>query len=86
MEVRDHPSLRRRSGGVELEAAGAVDRRCWWERPRQSRVGSALPDGPGAVSEMGRYTRGTGVITPLEVAPALNPVDSGWFAVRIRPS
>jgi hypothetical protein len=86
MEVRDRPLLCRRSGGVKLEAAGSGDRRGWWEQPRQSRVGSVLPDGPGAVSETGRYTRGTGVVTPLEVAPALNPVDSGWLAVRTRPS
>src|SRR5689334_25048432 len=36
-----------------------------------SRVGLVLPDGPGAVSETGRYTRGTGCVTPLDVPPAL---------------
>jgi hypothetical protein len=41
------------------------------EQPRQSRVGSVPPDGPGPVSETGRYTRGTGVVTPLEAMPAL---------------
>src|ERR1019366_8537274 len=41
------------------------------EQPRQSRVGSVLPDGPGAVSETGRYTRGTGYVTPLDSSPAL---------------
>jgi hypothetical protein len=71
MEVRDRPSLRRRSGGAKLEAAWSGDRRGGWEQPRQSRVGSVLPDGPGAVSETRRYTRGTGVVTPLHGSPAL---------------
>jgi hypothetical protein len=70
MEVRDRPSPRRRSGGVKLEAAGAGGRRGRQEQPRQSRAGSVLPDGPGPVSETGRYTRETGVVTPLEQAPA----------------
>jgi hypothetical protein len=54
MEVRDRPSLRRRSGEVEMEAVlvGAAP---------TSRVGSVLPDGPGAVSEIGMLKRGTGV-------------------------
>ena len=71
MGVRDRPSPRRRSGRVKLEAAGAGGRRGRQEQPRQSRAGSVLPDGPGPVSETGRYTRETGVVTPLEQAPAL---------------
>src|SRR5437016_12040110 len=54
------------------------DRRGGQEQPRQSRVGLALPDGPGAVSEAGRYTRETGVVTPLEGAPAqIRPIRAG---------
>ena len=49
----------------------AGDRRGGWEQPRQSRAGPVLPDGPGAVSETGRYTRGTGYVTPLDSSPAL---------------
>jgi hypothetical protein len=71
MEVKDRPFQRRRSGGVKLEAAGTGDRRGGWEQPRQSRVGPVLPDRPGVVSETGRYTRETGVVTPLEGPPAL---------------
>jgi hypothetical protein len=71
MEVKDRPFQRRRSGGVKLEAAGTGDRRGGWEQPRQSRAGPVLPDGPGVVSETGRYTRETGVVTPLEGPPAL---------------
>ncbi len=70
MEVRDRPSPRRRSGGAKLEAAESGGRRGRREQPRQSRAGSALPDGPGPVSETGRYTRETGYVTPLEAVPA----------------
>jgi len=70
VEVRDRPSACCRSSGLELEAAWSGDRRGGREQPRQSRVGLVLPDGPGAVSETGRYTRGTGVVTPLEATPA----------------
>src|SRR5690625_681977 len=70
MEVRDRPLPCRRSGGVKLEAAGTGGRRGRWEQPRQSRDGSKLPDGSGAVSETGRYTRGTGAVTPLDIPPA----------------
>jgi len=70
MEVRDRPSACCRSSGLELEAAWSGDRRGGREQPRRSRVGLVLPDGPGAVSETGRYTRGTGVVTPLEPTPA----------------
>ena len=80
MEVRDRPSPRRRSGGVKLEAAGAGGRRGRQEQPRQSRAGSVLPDGPGPVSETGRYTRETGVVTPLEQAPAL----TRWIRAGMR--
>jgi len=79
-------SPRRRSGGVKLEAARAAGRRGGREQPRQSRVVPVLPDGSGAVSETGRYTRETGCVTPLDEVPALNPVDSGWLATRTRPS
>jgi hypothetical protein len=65
------PSLGRRSGRVKLEAAGTGGCRGRWEQPRQSRVGPVLPDGPGPVSETGRSTRETGVVTPLDLAPAL---------------
>jgi hypothetical protein len=34
------------------------------------------------VSETGRYTRGTGVCTPLDVSASSNPVDMGWMAAR----
>src|SRR5216683_1969690 len=78
MEVKDRPLCRRRSGGIKLEAARPGGRREGREQPRQSRAGSALPDGPGAVSETGRYTQGTGVVTPLEPLASSNPVDSGW--------
>ena len=64
----------------------AGGRRGGREQPRQSRVGPVLPDGPGAVSETGRYTRGTGFVTPLDMLASSNPVDSGWFAVRTCPS
>jgi len=80
MEVRDRPSARCRSSGLELEAAWSGDRRGGREQPRQSRVGLALPDGPGAVSETGRYTRGTGVVTPLEVPPA----QTRWIRAGLR--
>ncbi len=86
MEVEDRPFLRRRSGGVKLEEARAGGRRGGREQPRQSRAGSVRPDGPGAVSETGRYTRETGYVTPLDLAPAQNPVDLGWFAARTHPS
>ena len=79
------PSPCRRSGGVKLRAARPGGRRGGREQPGQSRAGPVLPDGPGAVSEAGRYTRGTGAVTPLKVPPALNPVDSGWSAARTRP-
>ena len=36
------------------------------------------------MSKTGRYTRETGVVTPLESPASSNPVDSGWFAVRAR--
>src|SRR5271157_3333978 len=52
-------------------AAQAGGRRRGREQPRQSRAGPALLDGPGAVSETGRYTQGTGFVTPLHVLPAL---------------
>ena|SRR6266498_520692 len=70
MEVKDRPFPRRRSGGVKLEEARTGGRRGGREQPRQSRVGLGLPDGPGAVSETGRYTRETGCVTPLDSAPA----------------
>ena len=71
MEVKDRPSPCRRSGGVKLEAARSAGRRKGWEQPRQSRVVPVLPDGAGAVSETGRYTRETGCVTPLDRLPAL---------------
>jgi len=37
-------------GSLTLEAQGG------WEQPRQRRDGSALPDGPGPASKMGRCT------------------------------
>lgn len=37
------------------------------------------------MSRTGRYTRGTGCVTPLDVGPARNPVDLGWWAVRTVP-
>ena len=40
---------------------------------------------PGVVSETERYTRETGVVTPLEYMPARKPVDLGWCAVRTHP-
>jgi transposase IS4-like protein len=80
MEVKDRPSPRRRSGGVKLEAACAAGRWRRREQPRQSRVGSVLPDGPGAVSETGRYTQGTGLVTPLDVPPAL----TRWMRAGLR--
>ena len=53
-----------------------------WEQPRQSWVGSGLPDGPGPVSETGRYTRGTGAFTPLQATPALiRRMWAGWRCV-----
>ena len=53
-----------------------------WEQPRQSWVGSVLPDGPGPVSETGRYTRGTGAFTPLQATPALiRRMWAGWRCV-----
>ncbi|QIZ37056.1 hypothetical protein FDZ84_23415 [Saccharopolyspora sp. ASAGF58] len=70
-EVKDRSLPRRRSGGVKLEEVQSGDRRGGWEHPRQSRVGSGLPDGPGVVSKTGRYTRGTGFVTPLNHVPAL---------------
>src|SRR5229473_2229040 len=86
MEVKGRPSPRRRSGGVKLEEVRAGGRRRGREQPRQSRVVPVLPDGAGAVSETGRYTGEIGFVTPLERMPALNPVDSGWFAVRTLPA
>src|SRR5229473_1126516 len=80
MEVKGRPSPRRRSGGVKLEEVRAGGRRRGREQPRQSRVGSVLPDGPGAVSETGRYTRGTGCVTPLHSAPAL----TRWMRAGLR--
>jgi len=86
MEVEDLDLFAAAAVGVKLEEVWAGGRRWGREQPRQSRVGSVLPDGPGAVSETGRYTQGTGVVTPLEPLASSNPVDSGWIAVRIRPS
>jgi len=86
MEVKDRPLFRRRSGGIKLEAARPGGRREGWEQPRQSRAGSALPDGPGPVSETGRYTRETGVVTPLDGLTSSNPADLGWDAAHIRAS
>jgi len=57
MEVKDRPSPCRRSGGVKLEAAWPGGRWGGREQPRRNRVGSALPDGPGAVSETGAWMR-----------------------------
>ena len=60
-------------GDIGTAPAGlphSADRRGGREQPRRSRVGLVLPDGPGAVSETGRYTRETGVVTPLETTPA----------------
>src|SRR6266851_2102888 len=51
-----------------------------WEQPRRSRVVPALPDGAGAVSETGRYTRETGVVTPLDRTPAL----TRWIRAGLR--
>jgi hypothetical protein len=84
MGVGDLRRLGRRSGGVKLEAAGSVDRQGWWEQPRQSRVGLGLPDGSGSVSETGRYTQGTGVVTPLQATPALTRWM--WAGSRCRPA
>src|SRR6266568_4252581 len=82
MEVKDRPFLCRRSGGVKLEAAQAAGRWRGREQPRQSRAGSGLPDGPGAVSETGRYTRETGYVTPLDSPPALTRwIRAGWRRV-----
>ena len=53
----------------------AGGRRGGREQPQRSRAGSALPDGPGAVSETGRYTRGTGCVTPLDLWTSSNLVD-----------
>src|SRR5258707_953076 len=86
MEVKDRPSPRRRSGGGKLGEGRAGGRRGGRGQPPQRRGGSVLPDEPGAVSETGRYTQGTGVVTPLEPLASSNPVDSGWMAVRTRPS
>ena len=74
----------RRSGGVKLEAAVPGDRWGWWEQPRQSWVGPGLPDGSGPVSETGRYTRGTGVVKPLQATPAL--IRWMWAGSRCRPA
>src|SRR2546426_376366 len=66
--------LRETTGGnTDTAPAGLPHATGRWggrEQPRQSRAGSVLPDGPGAVSETGRYTRGTGAVTPLEHVPA----------------
>ena len=70
----------RRSGGVKLAAVDPGGRRGRWEQPRRSRVGPALPDGSGPVSETGRYTRETGVVTPLDVEPAL----TRWIRAGVR--
>jgi hypothetical protein len=51
-----------------------------------SQVGPVLPDGPGLVSETRRYTRETGVVTPLDRSTSSNPVDVGWGAARTRLS
>jgi hypothetical protein len=74
----------RRSGGVKLEAAVPGGRWGWWEQPRQSWAGPGLPDGSGPVSETGRYTRGTGVVTPLQATPAL--IRWMWAGSRCRPA
>ena len=70
----------RRSGGVKLAAVDPGGRRGRWEQPRRSRDGPALPDGSGPVSETGRYTRETGVVTPLDVGPAL----TRWIRAGVR--
>ena len=74
----------RRSGWVKLEAVVPADRWGRREQPRQSRVGPGLPDGPGPVSETGRYTQGTGVVTPLQATPA--PTRWMWAGSRCRPA
>src|SRR5687768_576298 len=72
----------RRSGWVKLEAVVPADRWGRREQPRQSWVGPGLPDGPGPVSETGRYTQGTGVVTPLQATPA--PTRWMWAGMRCR--
>src|SRR5258708_543195 len=71
--------LRETTGGnTDTAPAGlphSGDRRGGREQPRRSRVGLVLPDGPGAVSETGRDTRETGVVTPLETPPP----QPGWM-------
>src|SRR6266581_6809725 len=74
--------LRETTGGNTGTAPAGLPhsggRRGGREQPRQSRAGPVLPDGPGAVSETERYTRGTGCVTPLDLCTSSNPVDSGW--------
>src|SRR5512133_1107464 len=72
----------RRSGWVKLGAVVPADRRGRREQPRQSRGGPGLPDGSGLVSETGRYTQGTGVVTPLQATPA--PTRWMWAGTRCR--
>src|SRR5580704_7204239 len=64
----ERPSI----GSLSQQRAGAGGSliRGGREQPRRSRFGLVLPDGPGAVSETGRYTRETGVVAPLEATPA----------------
>ena len=50
----------------------------------RDKVGSGLPDGSGPVSETERYTRGTGVVTPLDTWPALTRWM--WAGVRCAPA
>src|SRR6266851_10118280 len=76
-------------GNVGTAPAGlphAAGRRGGREQPRQSRVVPGLPDGAGAVSETGRYARGTGAVTPLEARPALTRwIRAGSRCVPARP-
>src|SRR6478735_4484679 len=83
---------RRRSGRADattrLRSCPAVD-----HRRSQTQADFWNPTGSGPVSETERYTRGTGVVTPLDTWPALTrwmwagvrcapavPVIPGWWA------
>ena len=73
-----------RPGTGQSESPDCLGRTFCRRGPPHDEVGSGLPDGPGPVSETERYTRGTGVVTPLDIWPALTRWM--WAGVRCAPA
>jgi len=84
MEVRDHPSPRRRSGGVKLEAADPGGRRGEAGAvSTKSRRSSTTGWAERGERDEKVYERNRCRYASSRVASS-NPVDLGWLAVRTR--